>query len=40
MDYILYYWKVWGDIEKLDEQQRKAIELFLDNYDGKIKEYF
>ena len=40
MDYILYYWKVWGDIEKLDEQQRKAIELLLDTYDGKIKENF
>jgi len=29
-----------SDIEKLDEQQRKAIELLLDTYDGKIKENF
>ncbi len=29
-----------SDIEKLDEQQRKVIELFLDTYDGKIKENF
>jgi len=40
MDYILYCWKVWGDIENLDEQQRKAIELFLDTYDGKNKRIF
>lgn len=28
------------DIEKLDKQQRKAIELFLDTYDGKNKRRF